>query len=201
MPLRRVLLTNCWLRSRAGTEQYVRDLALALDRRGYQPAVFSPLLGEVAEEIRAAGIPVTDDLATLSDEPDVLHCHQQHETIAALSRFPDRPGLFVQHGARAWQDETPVHPRLLRYVAVDRPCLERVLAAGVPAERTTVIANGIDTGRFLPRDQLPPRPRRALVFSNYARADTYVPAVRQACERMGIEVDVLGAAAGSQVAR
>ena len=132
VPVRRVLITNCWLRARAGTELYVRDLSLALLHRGYEPSVFSPLLGEVADEIRAAGVVVTDDLTTLTDEPDVLHCHHQHESIAALSRFPDRPGLFVQHGAEAWQDETPVHPRLLRYVAVDQPCLDRILAAGVP---------------------------------------------------------------------
>ena len=161
VPVRRVLITNCWLRARAGTELYVRDLSLALLGRGYEPTVFSPLLGEVADEIRAAGVLVTDDLTTLTDEPDVLHCHHQYESIAALSRFPDRPGLFVKHGAEAWQDETPVHPRLRRYVAVDQPCLDRILAAGVPAERTTIIPNGVDTARFLPRDPLPPRPRRA----------------------------------------
>jgi glycosyltransferase involved in cell wall biosynthesis len=201
VPVRRVLITNCWLRSRAGTEQYVRDLSLALLRRGYEPAVFSPLLGEVAEEISAAGVVVTDDLATLTDEPDVLHCQQHHESIAALSRFPDRPGLFVQHGAEIWQDETPVHPRLLRYVAVDQLCLDRVLAAGVPAERTTIIANGVDTARFRPRDPLPPRPRRAVVFSNYAQEQNYLPALRAACARMGIEMDVVGAAAGAPVSQ
>jgi hypothetical protein len=201
VPVRRILLTNCWLSTRAGTEQYVRDLSLALLARGYEPTVFSPLLGEVADEIRAAGVVVTDDLATLTDEPDVLHCHHLHEAIAALSRFPDRPGLFVQHGAQAWQEEAPVHPRLLRYVAVDQPCHERLLAEGVPAERATIIANGVDTSRFLPRDPLPSRPRRAVVFSNYASEQNYVPVVRAACERMGIELDVVGATAGNPASR
>jgi len=201
VPVRRVLITNCWLRSRAGTELYVRDLSLALLNRGYEPTVFSPLLGDVADEIRAAGVVVTDDLATLTDEPDVLHCHQHHEAVAALSRFPGRPGLYVQHSATAWQDETPVHPRLLRYVAVDRPCLDRILVAGVPSERATVIANGVDTARFLPRGPLPPRPRRAAVFSNYAREENYLPALRAACARMGIELEVLGEAAGSAATR
>ena len=201
VPARRVLITNCWLRGRAGTELYVRDLSLALLARGFEPTVYSPLLGEVADEIRAAGVVVTDDLTTLTDEPDVLHCHHQHEAIAALSRFPGRPGLFVQHGVSAWLDETPVHPRLLRHVAVDEAVLERILAAGVPAERTTVIPNGVDTARFLPRDPLPPRPRRALVFSNYAHEDNYLPALRAACARMGIEMDVVGATAGSPTTR
>ena len=55
----------------------MRDLSIALLHRGFEPTVFSPLLGEVADEIRAAGVVVTDDLATLTDEPDVLHCHHQ----------------------------------------------------------------------------------------------------------------------------
>jgi glycosyltransferase involved in cell wall biosynthesis len=201
VPVRRILITNCWLSTRAGTEQYVRDLSLALLARGYELAVFSPLLGEVADEIRAAGVVVTDDLSTLDDEPDVLHCHHQHEAVAALSRFPDRPGLFVKHGAEAWQEEAPLHPRLRRYVAVDQPCLDRILAAGVPVERTTIVANGVDTVRFLPRDPLPPRPRRALVLSNYASEENYLPAVRAACARMGIELDVVGAAAGTPASR
>jgi sulfotransferase family protein/glycosyl transferase family 4 len=199
--VRRVLITNCWLRTRAGTELYVRDLSLALLNRGYEPTVFSPLLGEVADEIRASGVVVTDDLSTLTDEPDVLHCQHQSETIAALSRFPGRPGLLVQHGVSPWLDETPVHPRLLRHVAVDQPCLDRILAAGVPAARATIIANGVDTARFLPRDPLPPRPRRAVVFSNYAGEHNYLPVLREACARMGIEMDVIGADAGSPAAR
>jgi hypothetical protein len=109
--------------------------------------------------------------------------------------------VYVQHSATAWQDETPVHPRLLRYVAVDRPCLERILAAGVPTERAIVIANGVDTARFLPRDPLPPRPLRAAVFSNYAREENYLPALRAACARMGIEMEVLGEAAGAAASR
>jgi len=201
VPVRRILITNCWLGTRAGTELYVRDLASALLARGYEPMVFSPMLGAVADEIGAAGVVVTDDLATLTAEPDVLHCHHQHETIAALSRFPERPGLFVKHGAEAWQEEAPLHPRLLRYVAVDQPCLDRLLAAGVPADRTTIIANGVDTARFLPRDPLPRRPRRALVLSNYASEDNYLPVVRAACARMGIELDVVGAAAGTPASR
>jgi hypothetical protein len=202
VPVRRVLITNVWLRGRAGTELYVRDLAVTLLQRGYQPAVFSPLLGEVADEIRAAGIVVTDDLATLTDEPDVLHCQHPYESIAALSRFPGRPGLYVQHGvAPGWLDETPLHPRLLRHVAVDQLCLDRVLASGVPADRATIIPNGVDTARFRPRDPLPARPRRALVFSNYADEQNYVPAVRAACARTGIELDVVGAGVGAPVLR
>ena len=59
----RVLVTNRVLANRTGTELYVRDLALGLLRRGHHPVAYSPLLGKVAEELRAASVPVVDDLA------------------------------------------------------------------------------------------------------------------------------------------
>ena len=194
----RVLITNCWLQTPAGTEQYVRDLSAALLRRGHEPVVFSPLLGQMAEQIQSLGVAVADDLSSIA-EPDILHCHNHHETIAALTRFPDRPELFVQHGATAWQDKTPLHPRLRRYVVVDELCRQRTLAAGVPAESISLIANGVDLDRFQPRDPLPASPRRAVVLSNYASDSNYVPTVQAACERMGIELDVVGAAAGTSI--
>ncbi len=66
----RVLITNNTLGMRAGTEMYVRDIALALQKNGHQPMAYSNLLGEVAEELREAGIPVTDDLNSLAEAPE-----------------------------------------------------------------------------------------------------------------------------------
>lgn len=192
----RVLLTNCWLENRAGTELYVRDVALGLLRAGHQPMVWSPLLGEVAAEISAAGVPVMAELRRGLPEPDVLHCQHGDETLAALSRFPDRPGLYVQHDAQAWQDTPPLHARLRRYLAVDELCLQRLLASGVDPARTAVVPNSVDLDRFCVRDPLPARPRRALVFGNTAREETFLPSVRAACERMGIELDVAGLGSG-----
>ena len=63
--------------------------------------------------------------------PDVLHCHHTDQTRALLSRFPDRPGVYVQHDAEARIDVPPDHPRLLRYLAVDMVCRERLLARGI----------------------------------------------------------------------
>jgi len=194
----RVLVTNCWLQTCGGTELYVRDLVLGLQRRGHEPVVWSPLLGEAAEQIKALGVCVTDDLRKVV-EPDVLQCHHHDEALAALSRFPDRAGLFVQHAAAAWQDATLTHPRLLRYVAVDDLCRQRIEAAGIEGSRVAVIANGVDLDRFQPRTALPAVPRRALVLSNYASGDNVVPVIRSACARMGIDLDVVGAANGTSI--
>jgi glycosyltransferase involved in cell wall biosynthesis len=197
VPGRRVLVTNWDLVHRGGSELYVRDLALGLLRRGQEPLVWSPTVGPMAEEIRAAGVQVVDDLDASVLEPDLLHCQHHDETLAALARFPDRPGLFIQHGTVPWQEKAPLHARLLRYVAVDELCREDLLASGIEPDRTTVIPNSVDLDRFSRRDPLPLRPRRALVLSNYAREDNYLPVVRAACRRLSIELDVAGLGVGA----
>lgn len=194
---RRVLMTNCWLVNRAGSELYLRDLAVGLLRRGQVPVVWSPMLGPMAEELREAGVQVIEDLGSPMAEPDLVHGQHHDETLAALARFPDRPGLFVQHGALAWQEEAPIHPRLLRYVAVDELCRERLVASEIAPDDMTVIPNAVDLDRFNPRDPLPARPRRALALSNTAREDGFLPAAREACERLGIELDVAGLSVGA----
>ena len=61
----RVLITNYAMASRAGTELYVRDLALALLRRGHTPVVYTTDVGEMGLKLREATIPVVN-----SSKPD-----------------------------------------------------------------------------------------------------------------------------------
>ena len=75
MPTRSILFTNNALASRGGSEMYIRDVALALLRRGHRPIAFSLLLGQTADELRRATVPVIDDLARLGSPPDVIHGH------------------------------------------------------------------------------------------------------------------------------
>ena len=180
------------LASTTGTEVVVRDLALGLKQRGHQPIVYSPKLGPMAERIRAEGVPVVSELRAITEKPDIIHGHHHPQAMAALMFFPEVPGVFVCHDALAWHDEAPIFPRILRYVAVDRRCSKRLLAqAAVPPERVQVILNAIDLQRFRQRGPLPSHPRRALIFSNFPNS-THVPAVRQACARTGLQVDVFG---------
>ncbi len=76
----RVLITNNTLANRAGSELYVRDLATALLARGHKPVAYSTVLGEVADELRAATIPVINDLALLTAQPDIIHGQHHYET-------------------------------------------------------------------------------------------------------------------------
>lgn len=194
----RILITNNTLADRAGTELYVRDLCLRLQDRGHAPMVYSTSLGTVAAELRKATIPVLDDLARLPFKPDLIHGQHHLDTMTALLSLPGVPAIYFCHGWLPWEEAPPVFPRILRYVAVDRACLDRVLyEARIPEEKTLLLPNFVDLKRFQPRGPLPPKPHRALIFSNRARQNNFVKSIRQACARLQIEVDVIGQSSGN----
>ena len=200
----RVLITNNTLDTRAGSELYVRDLALGLLRRGHAPVAYSTVLGEVADELTAASIPVLDDLRALSVAPDVIHAHHHLDAMCAMLRFPDVPAVYVCHGWQPWQEQPPVFPAIRRYVGVDDVCTERILTTpGVDAARVRTVYNAVDLTRFGSRTvPLPERPRSALIFSNYATEDNYIGTIREACRAASIErVDVIGRGTGTAVDR
>ncbi len=191
----RILLTNLELWPPTGTVLYVRDLALKLQQMGHSPAVLSTPVGAIARELLHQGIPVSTRRSRLPDAPDVIHGHHFAPTRLALRLYPDTPAISVCHDHRSPHDRAPIHPRVRRHFAVSRLCVERVVRDGVPDSLVQSLPNFVDTDRFQPRPPLPERPRRALVFSNYARAQTQLPAVEAACRRVGLELDVLGSGA------
>ncbi len=198
----RVLITNNTLAGRAGTELYVRDTAMELLKRGHSPIAYSTILGEVARELQAANIPVVDDLNDLAIAPDLLHGQQHMELMTALLHFPRMPAIQFIHNSSSWY-EKPVHfPRILRYVAVDHACRDLLLQHAIPEKRIRVLLNFVDLARFRARrDPLSATPQRALLFSNYASDETHLPAVREACVRAGIRLDVVGSQTNTTTAQ
>ncbi len=188
-----VLITNCTLSSRTGTETYVRDLALGLLDKGHTPVVYAPDTGPIALELRNLTIPVVDDLNNISTNVDVIHGHHRHETMTALLHFPGVPAVFFVHDWHAWQDLPLIFPRILRYVAVDKTRLDRlVIENGIPEDKVTILQNGVDTRRFRPRRALPKAPKRAAVFSSYVRSRRDLVDLRAACQQCGLSLDVIG---------
>lgn len=193
----KVLITNARLGWRAGTELYVRDVARGLLARGHTPVVYSPRLGRLAEEVRGEGVPVVDDLERLPAPPDIIHGQHADETATALLRFPSTPALFVCHDWFSKRDHPPRFPRLLRYVAVDQACHDKlVFEHGVPEGRVRLLYEFVDLERFRPRAPLPARPRRALVLCNYTKENEHLRAAREACGRAGLSLDVYGMGVG-----
>ncbi len=144
-------------------------------------------------------MPVVDDLDAISSPPDLIHGQHHVETMAALLRFRNTPAVFFCHGWLPWEETPPKHPRVLHYVAVDDTCRDRLLwENAVPEQRVSVILNSVETEQFLPRSPLPARPSRAVVFSN---GGTHIGAVREACLRTQLTLDVIGADAGNVAMR
>lgn len=191
-----ILITNNALSEYAGSELYVRDVALSLRKRGHRPIAYSQILGRLSEEIQAAGVPVTGDLRTLTLIPDIIHGQHNLETMTALLHFPHTPAICFCHGYVAWQGHPPVFPRIMRYVAVDRACLDRLYENGIHPSRVEVLLNFVDLQRFQPRQPLPRSPRKALVFSNYLTENNGLPIIREACRRAGIQLDAVGLGSG-----
>jgi hypothetical protein len=195
-----ILITNFYLDSYGGTQSVTRDLAIWLKRLGHTVCIYSPRLGVVSDEIAAHGIVVTDRLGQLTLEPDIIHGQFYRETLRALLHFPLAPAVYAHHGT-SFYGEPFYFPRVLRYVAVDARCREHLEGkTEIPRSRIDTILNFIDLERFQRRPPLPPRPRRALLFSNYAAEHTHLPVVRGVCRRMGLSLDVAGGMAGKAVA-
>ncbi|MEY2511777.1 MAG: hypothetical protein QOE26_2540 [Verrucomicrobiota bacterium] len=198
----RVLITNDTLDTRFGAELVTRDLAFGLAALGEPPMIYTPRPGSVAEELRAGGITVVDDLRDVPFPPDIVHGNQHLETIQALMAFPQARGIFVCHARLGWPATPPLSDRIQHYVAVDHNCLERLTAEyAIPPEKVSVIFNAVDTARFRQRSPLPDRPQQALMFSNYATDDNYLRAIRAACQRINLPLDVIGSGVGNQVDR
>ena len=192
----KVLITNLVLWPRTGTVMYVRDLARGLLARGIAPAVLSRPAGPVCAELRAAGVPVVGRCRDLPWVPDVIHGHHGPVLSEALRRFPRVPAINICHDHLSVFERAVVHPAVRRHFGVSEACLRRQHADGVPAASATLLPNFVDLERFRARAPLPARPRRALVFSNYASEATHLPAVREACRRAGLTLDVVGAGVG-----
>jgi hypothetical protein len=194
----RVLIATTAMSARSGTDLYTRDLALALLRRGWLPIVYTSEIGPPAEELRQATIPVIDDIDSLTAPPDVIHGQHTLETLTVLSRFRGVPAVFVCHDALSWHSIPPRSSRIRSWVAVDRNCRDRMIFEhAVPEGSIHLFTNAVDLARFRRRAPLPARPRRALIFNNAAaETSSYVAAIRAACAKRGVTVDVLGELSG-----
>ncbi|MFN6955093.1 MAG: glycosyltransferase family 4 protein, partial [Acetobacteraceae bacterium] len=182
----RVLITNTVLAGRSGTEIFAAQLAEELFRRGHQPVLYAPLLGETALALRRAGIPAHDRVAEIAPAPDVIHAHHVGPALAAIAAFPGVPALFVAHDATREQDRPPAHPQIRRVLAVSRAAAEQWGGGAL-------LRNAVDLARFPPRPPLPARPSRLLVVAKHAAG---VQEALAAAARAGLAAEALGHALG-----
>src|SRR5688572_3907627 len=97
-------------------------------------------------------------------------------------------------------DLPPKHSRIMKYLATDYNVLDRlIIDEGIAEEHTDVLFNWVDTRRFRLRQDWADKPQKALIFSNYASDENFVPAIRSACENSGIELSCIGLSNGTEV--
>jgi hypothetical protein len=114
--------------------------------------------------------------------------------MTALLQFPGVPAVYFCHGWTPWEECPPVFSRIVRYIAVDQTCRDRlVFEHAIREDRIASVLNFVDLALFPSRRlPLPEKPARALVLSNNATSHTHLPAVQQACNDAGISVDCIG---------
>ena len=194
----RTLFTNNTLSHPAGTELSLLDASLSLKSRGCDVAAFSTDLGEIADRLRAAGITVVQNLTELPWEPQVIHGQHEWETTLAALCWPHVPVISFCRGPYLWQEAPCRAPNVVLYAAVDEECRRRLVEKdGIASDKVELVLNGVDLKRFRQRAALPPNPRRALVLSNYASDENFLPVVRSACESLNISFHVIGKQAGN----
>ena len=194
----KILITNNALCTRSGSELYVQELAFALRDRGHEVAAFSTDLGDLAQKMIDGGIIVTNDLEKLPWVPDIIHAQHHLETMIALVYFPHTPAVYVCHGWKPWQENPPLHPRIATYVAVDAKTRDQAIAEHhVPSDNIHIMHNFVDLHRFKERGHLPAKAKKALVFSNYANEDNFLPYIQKACKKACVSLDVVGASFGN----
>jgi glycosyltransferase involved in cell wall biosynthesis len=189
----RVLLLNWSLAARGGTESTIRDIASALRARDHAPMVYSPVLGPIAEEITAAGIPVVDDLARLGDTPDIIHAQHFYTTGEALIHFPRTPAVHMCHGWSPALERPPRFPQIRRYLAVSACTRDNAVnREGISPDRVFILHNAVNRARIPPRlNALPDSPVRAVAFLSRAHA-AILPALEAACRARGMSFASLG---------
>src|SRR5258708_21327388 len=124
----RVLIAGHSLGEIGGVQRCERELASWLLACGHSPVVYATELGDAARQMDMLTIPVVDDLRTVTAPIDIIHGDSAIETMAALLHFSTTPAVFVCHGWGNIGRPPPRFPRVLRYVAVDGTCADRLLA-------------------------------------------------------------------------
>jgi hypothetical protein len=195
----RLVVFTSRLSGQTGGEVNVRQWALGLKARGHQVIAYAPVLGALAEEIRAGAVAVVDDPGAITDRPDVMFGSGINEVATLAARFPDVPQVQVSQQWDNWASYPSPLPQAVLHVAVDAINAESLANEfGVLRERIRIVYNAVDLARMPERaEPLPDEPSQALIFVK--QHASYVDAVRTACSRRGIVAEPVGPGAGAVI--
>ena len=98
--------------------------------------------------LRERSIPVVDDLANLTEAPDIIHGSHTPTIIESIVRFPHVPALQLCQSAGYPMSEPLFLPQVRRFVAVDENTRDYLSSSGVAPGRIRVIHNAVDLRRI-----------------------------------------------------
>ncbi len=188
-----VLITNSQLDGLGGSQLFVRDLGLALQRLGHQVVAYSSAPGNKERLQAQIIIPTCDHLDDLPFQPDIIHGQHHLDAMTAVIGLPGVPAVYHCHGA-VWRESAPTHPRIYHYLAMSRTLGERMMVeANIPPENLTAWLNTVDLRRFTQVRQPAAKPLRALFYNKiHDHQSPTVQAISTAAERLGIQLDFAG---------
>lgn len=189
----RILIFHARLAHLTGGQVNTRDWALGLKSRGHKVVVYTLEPGPMAEEVRAAGIPVVTDPALVADRPDVMVGSGVHDVVALVARFPDVPAIQIGQVWEHWNGYPSLLPQAVLHVVVDDLNAEMFANEfGIPRDRIRIIHNAVDLTRVASRKRpLPARPARALVFVKRGNP-SFEDALHTTCSSRNISLEFFG---------
>ncbi len=181
------------MRSRGGTQTFMRDLAQGLNALGHSVMAFTSDQTQRERLLENDIIPVTTDIQNLPSKPDIIHGQHHLEMMTALTALPGVPAIYHFHGA-TWKDCIVKHPRVYHYLTMSRTAKERMLVeSNIPGADITVLLNPVNVVKFHTVRTLPARPVRALFYNSRHQEDSeVVTVIREAAKLCAIELDLIG---------
>ncbi len=192
-----ILFTNQTLRRRGGGQLMIRDLACGFRKRGHAVLAYCSLVPPPDDSLAEEAVPITASLSSLPFVPDVIHAQHQLDAMAAVMALPGVPAVYCCNGA-THMEKQPLHPRILRYVAMSPTLrLRMAVESGIDEGAIDVVYNAVDLERFAAVREPPARPLRALVYKRNVDPDTHIGReIRTAAARAGLEVEFRGIGPG-----
>lgn len=194
-----LLFTNNTLQGLAGSELYVYEMALEMQRRGHRVSCFTLAPGLISAKLREKGVTVATTLAELEALPpvDLIHAHHRLEARLAAALFPLTPLVYASLGPfHPLEQAGPDRGIFTRYIAISRDVKDKMTwAQQIPAAKISVVPNFVDLSRFTARRPLAEKPRRVLLLTNYFKTEGLL---EEACRLAGdLELKAIGAQAES----
>ncbi len=190
----KILITTQYLDNYAGTEIVVRDLSKKFKELGNDVYIYAPIIGNIADEICANGIRVTDNILDYKKiKFDIIHAQHNITAIQARSLFQSVPMVFMSHGVLPELEQPPsIELGISKFIAVSEEVRDNLVKNySIDEKKVEIIRNFVDTKRFKPAKPLNEKLKKILVLTNHYRDDVRL-IIENVCNELDVKVTHVG---------